>query len=222
MTQESPQHRRRRIDLRLVLLVIILLIAAFRPEVAQWFRGPAPDASGLPAENTAAQPAEQSEASPTAPAAADTAPADSPLSGSGDSADDATPGELTEIRPDVFESTAGLIYGRGSRDGKRLNHILRHAEDDLSKPVHGVFQGDQTDILRWIDLAYLKSKQRSGDVRQREQQGRIAITVNLRKTIGYVGGEKGARQNHPDCRYLRLILESDGRTVVTAYPTSSF
>ena len=37
---------------------------------------------------------------------------------------------LTEIRPDVFQSPAGLVYTPGSRHGHRLAHVMAHAHDD--------------------------------------------------------------------------------------------
>lgn len=139
-----------------------------------------------------------------------------------ESGDEPPPGRLTLIADDVFQSTAGLIYKSGSRDGHRLKHILKHARDAPTKPVHGVFTGDREEILRWIDLAFVATGRGGSDVRQRQQRGRTAWTVRMSETIGYVGGERGAKQNHPACHYLRLVVESDGKTVVTAYPTSSF
>jgi len=142
-------------------------------------------------------------------------------SGSEDRLDKSPSGKLRLIGNNVFRSTAGLIYRPGSRDQHRLKHILKHATDDLSKPVHGVFDGDRDQILAWIDIAWLKANQGGRAVRRHEENGRTAWTVRMDERIGYVGGQTGQRKNHPDCRYLRLLIE-DGKTVVTAYPTSSF
>lgn len=131
------------------------------------------------------------------------------------------PGELTEIRPEVFESTAGLIYRSGSADGHRLDHIMQHAEDDSSKPKHGVFEGERDEILAVIDEAFQKSAAGGSDVRTEDQGERKVVTVNLRRRIGYAGGDEGERKGHPACNYLRLVLENDVE-VITAYPTRSF
>jgi len=47
-------------------------------------------------------------------------------------------------------------------------------------------------------------------------------TVNMQERIGYTGGQRGKSGRKSECRYLRLVLEDDGETVVTAYPVSSF
>lgn len=131
------------------------------------------------------------------------------------------PGELREIRNLVFESTAGLQYVPGSADTHRLKHIMQHAKDDLSKPKHGVFEGDRDKILAVIDEAYEKAKIGGKDVRKSLQNERTVFTVNLDRKIGYVGGSSGKRDGNPDCRFLQLVLE-DENVVITAYPTRSF
>lgn len=130
-------------------------------------------------------------------------------------------GELREIRNNVFESTAGLRYVSGSVDGHRLKHVMKHAKDDLSKPKHGVFEGDRDQILAVIDEAYEKTKKGGKDVRKSEEGARTVYIVNLGRKIGYVGGSSGERSGNPDCRYVQLVLEDDN-VVITAYPTRSF
>lgn len=124
---------------------------------------------------------------------------------------------LTETSPDVLVSPAGLVYRSGSAHGHRLKHVIQHAQEDLSKPIHGVFIGSQTDILRLIDEAYELSQQRGPpDVEQKQERGRTVITVNLKRKIGYTGGEAGQRDDQPPCRKLKLVLED--KNVITAYP----
>lgn len=131
-------------------------------------------------------------------------------------------GKLREIRNNVFESTAGLQYVPGSEDGHRLRHIMKHTKDDPSKPIHGVFDNaDREQVLSLIDEAWLKARKGGSDVRSEKQGGRTVYTVNLRRRIGQVGGSDGERKGHPECRYLRLVLEENVR-VITAYPTRSF
>jgi len=139
-----------------------------------------------------------------------------------ESGDEPPPGQLKLIGKNVFRSAAGLVYRPGSQDGHRLKHILKHAKDNLQKPVHGVFEGDRDEILRWIDLAWIRAGKGGKLVRSRQQNDRTAWTVNMQEKIGYTGGQKGQSKRKPPCRYLRLVVEDDGKTVVTAYPVSSF
>lgn len=134
------------------------------------------------------------------------------------------PGKLTLVNRarQEFRSTAGLMYVRGSQDGHRLKHVLKHAKDNLDKPVHGVFDGngDRDKILAWIDIAYEKGK-KGGSGTRREQQGdRVVYTVRMSGRIGFVGGQKGKRNNNRACRCLRLVVQN-GNEVVTAYPSES-
>jgi len=130
-------------------------------------------------------------------------------------------GQLREIRNNVFESTAGLLYVPGSADNHRLRHVMQHSKDDTTKPIHGVFQGNRDQILALIDEAYQKAKKGGRDVQSKKQNDRLVYTVNLGRKIGYVGGSEGKRANHPSCRYVLIVLE-DGNVVITAYPTKSF
>ena len=130
-------------------------------------------------------------------------------------------GKLKEIEDNVFESTAGLLYVPGGAEGHRLKHVMQHAKDNPSKPVHGVFDGDRDEILAVIDEAFMKAKKGGSDVRSEKQNGRRVYTVNLRRKIGQVGGSEGERQGHPDCRFVRIVLENENE-VISAYPSKSF
>jgi len=130
-------------------------------------------------------------------------------------------GQLKEIRKNVFESTAGLRYVPGSAENHRLRHVMQHAKDDTTKPIHGVFDGKRDQILAVIDEAYLKAQKRGRDVHSEAQNDRLVYTVNLRRKIGYMGGSEGKRTGNPECRYVRIVLE-DGNVVISAYPTKSF
>ena len=130
-------------------------------------------------------------------------------------------GKLKEIEDNVFESTAGLVYVPGGAEGHRLKHVMQHAKDNPSKPVHGVFDGDREEILAVIDEAFMKAKKGGSDVRSEKQNGRRVFTVNLRRRIGQVGGSEGERQGHPDCRFVRIVLENENE-VISAYPSRSF
>ncbi|MEZ6126176.1 MAG: hypothetical protein R3C49_23855 [Planctomycetaceae bacterium] len=76
--------------------------------------------------------------------------------------------------------------------------MLKHAEDNLSKPVHGVFDGDRDQILAWIDRAYVKGQQGGRGVRKEDQDGRIVYTVDMGEPIGHVGGESASAKATPN------------------------
>lgn len=124
---------------------------------------------------------------------------------------------LRETAPDDFLSPAGLRYTRGSAEGHRLAHIERHLEDDPDRPgKHGVFDGDMPQVLRWLDEAYTRAKQRDKGTSQREQEGRVVYEVTFAKPVGYSGGRDGRRDNHPPARRIRMVV--DGNRVITAFP----
>ena len=93
---------------------------------------------------------------------------------------------------------------------------MRHAEDAPSRPIHGVFDGDQDAILATIDEAYLLTKEGGRGVDARREGDRMVYTVSLNRRIGYVGGQAGKRQQHPAVQRLRLVLEGD--RVITCFP----
>ncbi len=68
-------------------------------------------------------------------------------------------GLLREISGRQYLSPAGLIYGPGSAEGHRLDHLQRHTEDDPGRAgSHGVFDGGMAGALTTIDLAYERAK----------------------------------------------------------------
>lgn len=123
---------------------------------------------------------------------------------------------LTQIRRGAFESPAGLIYGPGGSEGRRIDHIMRHAEDDPARPVHGVFDGDREEILALLDDAYRLALERGPPVQVEQDGARTVYTIDMKRRVGFVGGEAGRRDGHPDATHIRLVLE--GRDVITAFP----
>jgi hypothetical protein len=118
-----------------------------------------------------------------------------------------------------YQSPAGLIYGPGSREGHRFKHVLKHAKDQPDRPgKHGVFQSEnQDDVFRLIDEAYQIAKKRGPpDVAIKKDRSRTVYTVNMKRKIGYIGGQVGADRNHPVTYKIRFVLE--GKKVITAFP----
>jgi RHS repeat-associated protein len=126
-------------------------------------------------------------------------------------------GTLTRVGENLWESAAGLRYGLGSAQGNRVLHVLEHAGDIPTRAgSHGVFSGGRNAVLGSIDEAY-KIAQGGGAAVSTVQEGaRTVHTVNMGRTIGYVGGQAGAAMGNPAASHVRLVLE--GKNVITAFP----
>jgi hypothetical protein len=119
-------------------------------------------------------------------------------------------GVLKSIGRDRFESTAGLVYNQ-----YRIDHVMLHAQDDTTKPSHGVFDlTTQAEVLSLVDEAYeLSKKGRPPQVVIEDEGDRTTYMVNMNRKIGHSGGKGGG--NRPLNR-LKIVLE--GNEVVTAFP----
>ncbi|XZE53508.1 hypothetical protein SH139x_005257 [Planctomycetaceae bacterium SH139] len=126
-------------------------------------------------------------------------------------------GLLREVQPDRFLSPAGLMYGPGSQEGHRLQHLERHLQDAPTRAgPHGVFDGEFAEVLAIIDEGYQRAKAGKSGVTTEKQDQRTIYTINLGRRIGYVGGREGNRRDRPQARRLRIVLE--GNRVITAFP----
>ena len=114
-------------------------------------------------------------------------------------------------------SPAGLIYTSG-KSGHRSKHVLRHARDEPERDgPHGVFDVQGNDVFRLIDEAYELIQSKSYRVQViPEDDGKTEYVIQMNRRIGYLGGQVGARKNHPPLERLNLVL-GDNR-VITAYP----
>lgn len=124
---------------------------------------------------------------------------------------------LEEAGQGAFKTSAGLVYDHGSVHGHRLKHLMSHAVDDPDRPgQHGVFdETDPASLVAFVDEVYLQAL--SGkDTRTKQEDGRTIYTVNLRRRVGYTGGEAGGRQHHPEAKHVRLVV--DGEQFITAFP----
>lgn len=222
---DSSQHRPAghafRWSLKSLLLVVAIAALALLPESKQPVLSQAESGTADSPVLSAAEPPEKSSAPGKRGASSTAAKQKKSQKESGSTASAQKLGQLREVGDDVFESSAGLRYLPGSADGHRLRHVMKHAADEPKKKIHGVFEGDRNTILAIIDEAWNLAKKSSPDVRRQSQNDRTVITVNLKRRVGYVGGSDGAARNHPECRFLRLVLEEQN-AVVSAYPTQSF
>lgn len=126
-------------------------------------------------------------------------------------------GLLRELSDQDFVSPVGLIYGRGSAEGHRLEHLKRHLKDLPDRPgKHGVFYGEMAQVLRWLDEAYMRGEAGKEGATRSEERGRTVYAVPFDQPIGFVGGRDGSRRGNPDARKLKLVVE--GKRVITAFP----
>ncbi|MCP4095272.1 MAG: hypothetical protein GY880_25055 [Planctomycetaceae bacterium] len=124
---------------------------------------------------------------------------------------------LRDGRGENLLSPAGLVYTSG-RSGHRSKHVMRHASDEPDRPgPHGVFDAQGDDVFRLIDEAYELIQSGSNRVKTiPEGNGKTEYIINMNRRIGYLGGETGARKNHPSLDRLNLVLGEN--RVITAYP----
>lgn len=127
---------------------------------------------------------------------------------------------LERLNASTVQSPAGLQYSVSNREN-RIDHVMRHSVDDPGRDyAHGVFSDSSQDgILELLDKAYELIKSKSSRVQRepKDEEGRIAYTLQMPETIGFVGGKSGSKQGFPKTTRLKLVL--DGQRVITAYPT---
>ena len=115
-------------------------------------------------------------------------------------------------------SPAGLVYA-----SSRIEHVMRHAQDMPSRNGnHGVFDANsEDDVFRLLDEAYemiqSNSRQVSKDKQRAGEEWKTAYTIDMKRRVGYRGGEKGNRDGKPALKRIKLVL-GNGDEVVTAYP----
>ena len=116
-----------------------------------------------------------------------------------------------------LKSPSGLIY-TNSRSGHRADHVLRHAHDIPDRPgPHGVFDANGDAVFELIDEAYQLVKTKSDQVKTKPSaDGKTEYIIDMKRDIGFVGGQKGQRQNHPKLSKIKLVLGEN--RVITAYP----
>jgi RHS repeat-associated protein len=127
-------------------------------------------------------------------------------------------GRLTPEGGGVWRSAGGLRYGPDPRYGNRVQHVLRHAEDDATRAVeHGVFDAGRAGTLGVIDEAWAIAQRGGPGVASVVRGNRVEYTIDMGRRIGYVGGRSGAAAGHPAASHIRLII-ANGTDVITAYP----
>jgi hypothetical protein len=124
-------------------------------------------------------------------------------------------GPLDQIAVDSYVSEGGLSYPPDpGRFASRADHVLAHTADDLSRPLHGVFDVG-TNACEVFDLL--------DEVRNRIQDG-AGVTcgdgcfdVDMHRDVGAVGGTQGAAAGNPHTTWVRMVVTKQD-DVITAYP----
>jgi hypothetical protein len=110
-----------------------------------------------------------------------------------------------------------LVYGPGSEEGHRLQHIERHLQDDPNRPgSHGVFQGTMERFLIAIDDTYRRARGHAKGTRTRNEEAETIYEAPFDETIGYLGGSSGRGQKNPPLKRMRVVVR--GKNLITAFP----
>ncbi|HEX4942411.1 MAG TPA: hypothetical protein VFW51_07735 [Actinomycetota bacterium] len=124
-------------------------------------------------------------------------------------------GPLEQVGVDSYVSEGGLAYPPDQgRFESRADHVLAHTQDDLSRPLHGIFDVG-SDHCRVFDL--LDEVRARIDEGEGRRCGDGCYDVDLDRSIGMVGGTQGAADDHPHTTWVRIVVEN-GDDVITAYP----
>lgn len=106
-----------------------------------------------------------------------------------------------------YVSPAGIFYGKdlSGKFGSRIEHVMAHAKPDDSKPKHSVFSvTKREDVLRLLDEAW---KRRGPPRREGSTYGRDVYDIPMERVVGTQGE-----------RRIRMIMEADQPSIITAYP----
>jgi RHS repeat-associated protein len=112
-------------------------------------------------------------------------------------------GQLTHVGGKVYESSAGLKYGPGSKEGHRILHVMTHLTPDPNKKSHGVFASGRKGFLADIDEAWA-------------QRGAPHPNDPARYEV-YMGRDVGTEGE----RYMRVVVDPKTNGVVSAYPIAA-
>ena len=124
-------------------------------------------------------------------------------------------GPLEQVAVDSYVSDGGLSYlPDPGRFESRADHVLAHTADDLSRPLHGIFDvgSDACDVFDLLDE--VQAQIRDGAA---VACGDGCYDVDMRRDVGTVGGTQGATAGNPRTTWVRIVV-AHGDDVITAYP----
>jgi RHS repeat-associated protein len=92
----------------------------------------------------------------------------------------------------------------------RADHVMKHAVDDVDKPLHGVFNGNPIDIVN--DAWSIKNVQ---NIKPIDSQGWADVYLIPRASSGWEGGYRGSKNT---CDFVTLVMKKGTKMLVTGYP----
>lgn len=109
--------------------------------------------------------------------------------------------DLKLIGDNIWQSPAGIIYGKDRKFGNTINHMLAHMTPNSMKKNHTVFNISKDKIMNLIDEAWvLKTEPLLSDTR--------AYVVDMKRVVG-TNGETA----------IRIVVQEPGTNkLITAYP----
>ncbi|NEU05781.1 hypothetical protein [Clostridium senegalense] len=113
-------------------------------------------------------------------------------------------GKLKSIGNGAWQSTEGLIYEQGSKQGNRVLHVLEHTSPDPSKPLHTVFNAGKDKVLGLVDEAW---SMRGSVTSTLQKNGNQVLDIPMGKVIG-TNGEAT----------IRIVVENGTSKIVTSFP----
>ena len=133
---------------------------------------------------------------------------------------DATAGALEKVGRDHWVSPAGLHYkGTDSEGLTRVEHMLRHTKDIPGRDgSHGVFDTQGDAVFALIDQAWEKAQQVG--MRPEAEGPTSTLKISMGRRVGFLGGQSGARKNHPALTKVFIVFRTGTREIITAYPRS--
>ena len=103
----------------------------------------------------------------------------------------------------TWTSPAGLDYGPGSVHGNRIKHVLEHATENPSKPIHSVFNAQRNQVLGLVDEAWVA---RTGPGTLQVTGNRVWV-VDLGRQVGTVGQTA-----------IQVVVRDGTTRLITAFP----
>jgi len=115
----------------------------------------------------------------------------------------------------TFLSKNGLTITFMGREN-RLDHVLNHLADDLSKPggKHGVFNGTSKDAISIVDEAW-EAVRKNNVGYSVTSTGSWNYIVDMGRVIGWEGGSTGSKQS---VAKLLISVRPNSSELITAFP----
>ena len=113
---------------------------------------------------------------------------------------------------------SGLKFVINGVNGEnRIQHVMRHLENDLSRPYHTYFYGDSKIMFAKIDEAWEKIK--AEGISYEIRNGNWKYVVDMGEVVGRVGGSLIEGQPIQECTKIAIVVRPGTNQVVTCFPS---